>query len=59
MAKMMNQFKVSYPGEMVAREQDVIDLTDEQYAEFLNMLCSHIENPALISLLNRKPVWEI
>lgn len=56
---MMNQFQVSYPGEIIAREQDVIELTDEQYAEFLNMLCSHIENPALIRLLNRKPVWEI
>jgi len=55
----MGLFRVFHLDEMIAREQDVIDLTDEEYAEFLNMMCSHIENPALIKLLNRKPVWEI
>ncbi len=43
----------------VILDRRVFNLSDEQYAEFIDMLDAPVEaNPALDKLLARKPQWE-
>lgn len=46
-------------AEKVILDRRMFNLDDEQYAEFINMLDAPVTaNPALDTLLARKPQWE-
>lgn len=46
-------------AENVILDRRMFNLDDEQYAEFINMLDAPVKaNPALDTLLARKPQWE-
>ncbi|HBQ7842446.1 DUF1778 domain-containing protein [Klebsiella aerogenes] len=50
---------VCQAAENVILDRRVFNLSDEQYAEFIDMLDAPVEaNPALDKLLARKPQWE-